>query len=311
MYDTTNLWLSTDKVNGLDITRTLHYLSNVIEHSRDDGQTYYSGVLGQNYKIICSSLGVSIKGSLAKFYLSDNFKTLTRSDTEKAIEKLADELNLPINKAKVSRLDFAANIMMDCKPEKYYDYLGDCRYYNRLVQPKSIYYTNGLRQKIFYNKIAEANSKKMIIPDVWKGQNVLRYELRFISRLPKEFNKAEVTASHLYDEKFYMDVFDRWHDEYETINKKQNINMNFDNISSPKDFERQLMLKAIDDIGGPERAMQIIEELRDRKVFSKPEYYSRLKKGIKSLCNSPRHTTKSDLISELDKKIAECKSYYR
>jgi hypothetical protein len=42
-----------------------------------------------------------------------------------------------------------------------------------------------------------------------------------------------------------------------------------------------LVQKAIDDIGGPERTMQIIEELRDRKVFSKPEYYSRLKKGIK------------------------------
>ena len=115
---------------------------------------------------------------------------------------------------------------MDFETEAYYGFLGECQYYNRLPQSKSLYYSNGLRQKVFYNKIAEGKAKGIILPDVWDGQNVLRYEMRFTSRLSKQFNQAEITASSLSDEKFYMAVFDKWLTEYEAINKLHSINFN-------------------------------------------------------------------------------------
>lgn len=310
MFDSINLWLSLDKVRGFDTSVVLQCLTRYTEHQTNDGQVYFSGYLGNNYKVSLSGQGISLKGSLAKYFLPDNFHTLTRSDTARAFEKMADELHLPIDKATVSRFDFAQNFLMNYEPEAYYPYLGECLYYQRLTQAKSLYYSNGMRQKVFYNKIAEGRAKKMKLPDIWSGQNVLRYEMRFTSRLPKQFNLTELTAATLANEKFYMGLFDRWLAEYEAINKIQTINFNLSAMNSPKDFWKQINLMAIQAIG-QEKVMQEIETLRARKAFDKPEYYSRLKKEIRELCKTPDLTTSSELVAELDKKIKAAKMYYR
>jgi len=310
MFDTVNLWLSKDKAGSFDVSQVVQSLTRYTEHQTDDGQVYFSGYLGNNYKVSLSGQGVSFKGSLAKYFLPDNFHTLTRSDTARAFEKMADELHLPIDKANVSRFDFAQNFLMEYEPEAYYPYLGDCQHYQRLTQAKSLYYSNGMRQKVFYNKIAEGRAKRMKLPDVWSGQNVLRYEMRFTSRLPKQFNLPELTATKLADEKFYMGLIDRWQQEYEAINKIQTINFNLPTMNSPKDFWEQITLMAINAIG-QEKIMQEIETLRVKKVFKHSAYYSRLKEEVRQFCNAPELTTSSDLVVELDKKIKGAKRYYR
>lgn len=298
-----------DRIGSFDLSTTLQGLTGITEHSKDDGQIYVSGYLN-NYKVSISGQGVSLKGSLAKYFLPDNFHTLTRSDSARAFEMMADELHLPIQKAKVNRIDFSQNFIMDFEPQAYYNFLGECQYYERQPQSKSLYYTNTLRQKLFYNKIAEGKAKGLKLPDVWKGQNVLRYEMRFKSRLPKQFNLPEITASNLSDEKFYVTIFDKWLAEYEAINKLHSINFNLSDMNSPKDFWKQINLMAINLIG-QDKIMQEIENLRYQKAFDKPEYYSRLKKEIKDLCKKPKLTEASDLVAEMDKKIKSSKRFYR
>jgi hypothetical protein len=309
MYDTVNLWLPMDRIGSFDLSTTLQDLTGITEHTKDDGQIYVSGYLN-NYKVSISGQGVSLRGSLAKYFLPDNFHTLTRSDSARAFEMMADELHLPIQKAKVNRIDFSQNFIMDFEPQAYYNFLGECQYYERQPQSKSLYYTNTLRQKLFYNKIAEGKAKGLKLPDVWKGQNVLRYEMRFTSRLPKQFNQSEIAASRLSDEKFYVTLFDKWLAEYEAINKLHSINFNLSDMNSPKDFWKQVSLMAINMIG-QDNIMMEIENLRHKKAFDKPEYYSRLKKEVKELCKTPEMTSASDLVAELDKKIKSSKRYYR
>lgn len=298
-----------DRIGSFDLSTTLQGLTGITEHTKDDGQIYVSGYLN-NYKVSISGQGVSLKGSLAKYFLPDNFHTLTRSDSARAFEMMADELHLPIHKAKVNRIDFSQNFIMDFEPQAYYNFLGECQYYERQPQSKSLYYTNTLRQKLFYNKIAEGKAKGLKLPDVWKGQNVLRYEMRFTSRLPKQFNQSEIAASRLSDEKFYVALFDKWLAEYEAINKLHSINFNLSDMNSPKDFWKQVSLMAINMIG-QDNIMMEIENLRHQKAFDKPEYYSRLKKEIKELCKTPEMTSASDLVAELDKKIKSSKRYCR
>lgn len=309
MYDTINLWLPIDEVDIFDVSRTLQKLSGITEHIKTDGQVLFSGNL-KNYRVNISRQGISLKGSLAKYFLPDNFHTLTRSDSSRAFEMMADELCLPIQKANVNRIDFAQNFLMDFEPNLYYQFLGECKYYDRLPQSKSLYYSNRLRQKVFYNKIAEGKAKGLYLPDVWNGQNVLRYEMRFKSRLPKQFNQPEITVSSLVDMKFYMSIFDKWFAEYQAIDKLHTINFNLSDMNSPKDFWRQINLMAVNMIG-QDKIMQEIENLRHQKAFNKPEYYSRLKKEIKELCKLPLLTKSSELIYELDKKISNSKRYYR
>jgi len=309
MYDTLNFHLTKEKAGNINLSFLQQNLKGFTEHQRDD-ETYFTGILKDNFKISISDRVISFKGSLAKYFLNDNFNTLTRSDTQRALEQMADEMLLPIQKADLTRIDFARNFLMDNEPEMYYKYLGDCQNYERLTQPHSVYYSNGLKQKLFYNKKAEGKAKKLIIPEVWSGQNVLRYEMRNTRRLPKQFNMAEVTTALLSDEKFYMELFDRWHQEYESINKISNFNLNYSTMNSPKDFWKQLQVNSIQQIG-QENIMQLIEDLRTKKAFDKPEYYSRLKKEIRELCNEPELTSDSDLIVELDKKIKDSKRFYR
>ena len=308
MYDTINLWLSFEKIANFNLSKTLEKLSGITKHTRDD-EIYVSGYLN-NYRVNISEQGVSFKGSLAKYFLSDNFKTLSRSDSARAIEMMSDELSLNIGDATVRRIDFAQNFLMKYEPQAYYNYLGESQYYNRLPQEKSLYYSNTQRQKLFYNKIAEGKARGLVLPDVWDGQNVLRYEMRFKSRLPKQFKQAEVTANNLSEEVFYMTVYDKWLAEYEAINKLHSINFNLSDMKSPKDFWKQINLMAVNVIG-QDNIMQEIECLRSKKAFSKPEYYSRLKKEIRELSKTPEMTNSSDLVAELDKKIKASKRYYR
>ena len=77
MYDTINLWLSFENITNFNLSKTLEKLSGITEHTRAN-ETYISGYL-KNYRVNISEQGVSLKGSLAKYFLSDNFKTLNRS----------------------------------------------------------------------------------------------------------------------------------------------------------------------------------------------------------------------------------------
>lgn len=310
MYDTIHLWLPADRASGIDINRGSDHLTGLTEHQKEDGRVYISGGLGNTYKVNISEQGVSLKGSLAKYFLPDNLHTLTRSDSARAIEKMADELCLPIDRAKVTRIDFAQNLLMRYEPEAYYPYLGECPYYKRLTQPKAVYWSNGNRTKLVYNKVAEAKKKGVGLPDVWSGQNVLRYEMRYTSRLSKNLQQPEIIASTLQDEKFYMALVKRWIAEYEAIHKLNEINLNYDSMNSPKDFIKQMALMQIRQIG-QHKAMELVEDMRAKGAFDKPEYYSRLKREIRELCKTPELTTSTDLITELDKKVSAAKRYCR
>ena len=308
MFDTINLWLPIDDAGIHNFDKSIKSLNQINECINDDGQVSIHGNLN-NYKVKLSGKGVSLKGSLAKYYLPDNFHTLTRSDTARAIEKLSDEINLPIHLAKVCRIDFAQNLIMNYEPQAYYSFLGECQYYKRQKWENSLYYKNENRTKLFYNKIKEGKSKGLKLPDVWNGQNVLRYEMRFTKRIKKQFNQLEINASNLSDEKFYMKIFDKWMDEYTAINKINNLKFDLSKMKSPKDYLNNLLLRQIL-IDGQDKIMQEIEDLRHLKIFEKPEYYSRLKKQIKQLCKS-QLTASSELIFELDKKIKATKNNYR
>jgi hypothetical protein len=173
MYDTIHLWLPIDRAGAFDIGKVSEPLTGFTEHQKEDGRVYISGGLESTYKVNISEQGISLKGSLAKYFLPDNLHTLTRSDSARAIEKMADELCLPIDRAKVTRIDFAQNFLMKYEPEAYYPYLGESQYFKRLTQPKAVYWSNGNRTKLVYNKVAEAKKKGTTLPDVWIGQNVI------------------------------------------------------------------------------------------------------------------------------------------
>lgn len=310
MYDTTYSWLQCDDINDYRyMERIPAILENATYHRNKEGDIYYTGsVLGLYVSV--STNGISIKGSLCKSYLGDNFKTLTRQDTQRAIEQVSDLLLIEFCLAKMNRIDFGQNLDLTYKPEIYYPYLGECSHYTRLVQPDSIYYKNGLRTKVFYNKIEQGKTKNGILPQIWDNRNILRNELRYTSRLSKQFNMPKILAKDLYSEDFYIGMVDRWYNEYLNIDKLKELNLNFQVMKQPKDFYQHILLLKFSEMGLP-NLLAIVEQMKAQNVFAHNEYYSRLKSEIKGYFKVQDPNQNTELIKELDQKMLQAKENYR
>jgi hypothetical protein len=304
MYDTVKLKQPLQMCNkGSVIKGIVNVFDNATRHTKEDGTKYYTGnVLGMKASV--SEIGIGLTGSICKSYLGDNFKTLTRQDTQRAIQNLSDTLHLPLHEADVKRIDIANNFVMNEPPLSYYTFLGDCTHYLRLVNPQSIYYQNSLRTKLFYNKIAEGKSKGLTIPKAWQNKNILRYELRYTSRLNEALQMNQVKAYNLYDETFYIDMINRWHNEYETIYKNKRLKPIKSNMTS-KEFFEYITAVAIEQ-AGQNHIIEIAEQ--NRHYLSNDREYYRMKNKLKNM----KHLTEpSELITELNSKIKAVKEFYR
>jgi hypothetical protein len=307
MFDTVNLWEAKNYLASLP-----QYLANVSEHKTDTGDFYLSGSL-KNYKVNLNKEGVNLKGSLPKFYLNDNIKTLTRGDTERAFENMEDLLHVKLTNSKVYRFDIGVNLLTEKEPEHYFKFLGESKYYNRLLQPKSLYYVNSNRTKAFYNKIAEVKAKAGHIETAIKYRNLLRYELRFTRRLTRQLKTLEVNPALLTNEDFYIKIIDRFYNEFQGIHKIFKLKMNLKKIGrQPKenDFFNQLLILLINGVG-QDTVLEMVEDMKKDNVYKSPVNYSRIKAKIKKLSKLPDLTEPPAEVEELEKKLKRALKYYR
>ena len=204
MYDNLGLTVTRDQSPGTDFLQTVpQFLTTVSNQGVNQYGEYITGYL-DSLKVSISESRVKIYDcSLCKYYLGDNFKTLTKGDTKRAIQKISDCLHLPFDRANVTRIDFAKNMIMQYVEKVYYPYLGEAQYYTRSPQNNGLYYNNQLRQLVFYGKEYEQRLKRQPVPELYKNRNVLRFEMRFKKQLRQQLKQAEITAGLLSDETFY------------------------------------------------------------------------------------------------------------
>lgn len=305
MYDTVNMTLFNHDCNGIHFIDSVPELLTKVTNQGigESGNRWVSGSL-DSLKVNISNTTISIKDrSLCKYYLGENFKTLSKGDTQRAIEKISDCLHLPFDRAKITRIDLAHNIVLKHPPELYYPYLGEAKFYQRLLQPNSIYYNNQLRQLCFYNKKLEQAAKKQSIPELYNSNNPIRYELRFKSRLKQQLKVNELTASMLYDEKLYRSMSQRWKDEYLHIQKIQSKLSVMKPTGSKKEFTDQAVLALIGEVG-QETILSMLKEWQGKKEITKKQAYE-LRNYIKSINTPKNKDVESELITELTAKIKQ------
>lgn len=310
MLDNVDFKIRADEVKGIDfLSETSCYFEVKGEHLFN-GELVLSGYL-DSLKVSASKGGVKVSdGSLCKWYLGNNFQTLTRCDIQRAIEKLSDSLHLPFKNANVTRIDLAPNIIVKYVPDVYFSHLGDLNHYTRFAQKGSLYYNNAKKQIILYDKIREQKAKGQPIPEIYLNRNVLRYEMRFKSRLKEQFKTDEVKASILYNESFYMALIDRWHNEYKAINKLNDLTINFEQMKTVKEFKIAGLLTLIEQQGGELAMLQKIIEAQKKGELTKKQAFD-FRKEVKTACKMQFVTVQSDVINELDQKIKEAVKFYR
>ena len=311
MYDNVDLKIRSLDVGGIDFLSQTPLYFNVTGEHCFNGENVISGTL-DGLRISVSRSGVNITdGSLCKYYLKDNFQTMGRSDTQRAIEKISDTLHLPLNKATVTRIDVAQNIIVSHPTEVYFNHLGSSYPNKRLEQPDGLYYTNSKGLLLFYDKIKEQKAKGQPIPELYDGRNTLRYEQRYKARLKDTFKVERVTGAMLFDELFYMGIIDRWHVAYKGIKKINDVSINFEAMKGKKDFDLRGRLCFIEQQGGELAMIKQIVEAQKKGELTRRQA-DELKAATRAACELKTGITQqSDVIQELDMKINQAVKHYR
>lgn len=314
MYDTVELRLTKESAPGINFLEEIPcYLSDTSQHSFANGSTVLTGKL-KGLTVSVSPFTVKItKGSLCKWFNGDNLGTLQRKTVKEAIGQLSDCLHLPVDKAKVTRLDIAGNLKTAFKPAVYFKHFGQLKGFQRLEQSNGLYYKRereGLTICI-YDKIKEVKKKREDIPELFSKSNLLRYELRYTKGLNKAFNVPELNAEMLYNEDFYIDVINRWHDFYFDIERVNNNLTNTSEMKSVKDLHSMALLYYIENTGGELSFLEQLEISRVKEELTRKQVFNirgAVKRAIKSNTDPVKQ---AETLSELDKRVKELRRHYR
>ena len=313
MYDTVFLRLTRADVSGANFLNVAsRYLDNVKVCHCNDVVSVTGDLNGLNVAVTDQRLRIR-GGSLCKFLLGDNFQTMGRSDTQRAIEKLSDSLHLPMDKASVTRMDVAQNFIMKHPVAVYLNHLGVLRNTERLEEPSGLYYRFNKKDRLcLYDKNREQRDKGGTIPDLYLGKNVLRCERRFIKRIATKFGATEVTGARLYNEAFYIQVLNAWKDDYQAIQKINDIDtIDFQSVKTVTQLNKFCIRIAVQEAGG---LIQVLNQIKEAQLRGKIDKVQacRLKTAINNACQETGgQTAKNEAIKELDKKVAEAVRLYR
>jgi hypothetical protein len=267
-----------------------------------------------NLRVVVNGSGVSIGGSMAKYHLGSNLERLTRGMMQEAVSALGDALGLPIDAARVSRLEIGANIITARPVSVYLPLLGEAGRYKRSVlrmgNGQGVYYTVGGRTLAFYDKVRECRARHVPLPEIHRGRHVLRYELRFARRLPSQLKVPALTASMLFDEAFYRGIMERWRAEYFAIRREREHAMNADAVRDVRAFKDQLAAMQVHAMGGASVVLEMIDGWKREGRLTKMQS-QRLRSAVRELGSLGVTVADDDLIGELDQKIKRAANYYR
>ncbi len=311
MYDSVNFRLLQSEADGVNLLEEIPcYLDNVGEHNYN-GDVMITGSLN-GLKISLNRYQMKVKdGSLCKWYLGNNFQTMGRGDTKRAIEALSEALHLDMNKAAVSSLDIAQNMIMKHPPEVYLNHLGQLRYATRLQEPSGLYYKQANGRLCFYDKNREQKSHKEPIPELYQDRNVLRFEQRYSQRIAAQLKIGEVTGALLYDEAFYINLLNRWKESYKAIQKINDIQLNFGVMKTKRELYLMGVLSLVEKAGGQTQMITQINEAQKMGTLAKKQALD-LRKAVNKACKVKDGVMiESEAISELDKKVLEAIKFYR
>lgn len=313
MYDNFDLILSEDKVSNISF---LDYVPQFLErtsvHYFNDGQKCSITGYNKDLKIIVNENSVKIKdSSICKWYLNDNIQTMFRGDIQRAVEKLSDILHLPMSESNVTRLDLAFNFLVEYDATLYYDGLGVLNHFNRSPLGSGLYYSGANGKLVFYDKLKDAKVKGMVIPSLYDGMNLLRYERRFEKRICKQLNCAELKASTLYDNQFYTNIIDRWVNDYQSINKIKNVKkLDYNMVKSKSELYCQALLFYIEGRGGLITVLDEVKQAHRAGALTKKQAQD-LRDKYKEVSNHKLFVDDNKLIQELDNKVKQVQRYYR
>jgi hypothetical protein len=303
MIDAVQMWISTNTPE-----LALSNLSDIRETvSQETGEVVNRGML-KNLRVKVTGGGVSIDGSLPKFYLGNNYLTLTRQGVEQAIEELSGQLSLPLVQAKLYRLEYGTNFIMKQPVKPYFRLLASSGRFERVEYKYGLQFKTTHRVLSFYNKERDMRRRRESIPENLIGKPLLRYERKLNGRLSHHFGGQEILLRNLCEADFFVELVNGWERDYFSINKLRRLTLpGTEDLRSTKRFDRALAAYATLTVGEGE----LLAIVDDHKEALGKQQASRLRCHIRDLVGAKTLSETEDDIIELDTKIRQAAQFYR
>lgn len=306
MFDTVDFkMIKGDVFKGCFYDKITPILNDFSEHNFK-GRYVVMGNL-ENLKVTVSDEKLKITGSLCKWFLGNNYKTLTRRDAQQAIEKLSDTFNLPMSSANVTRIDIADNVILKNPIDVYFNHLGLLRYFKRLEEPDGLYYATKKIRLCFYDKIKELKNTGDTVPEIYDGANVMRYEMRLLK-------PHGIISANLYEERQYMEFIKLWEKKYNEINKINGSKLNFEDMKTIKDLQRYGLMLVAQQAGGELAFYKQLDEAYKTGRLTKKQKFDikrKFKEAFDVVGCDGEPTGDEEIIKELNDKIKRAVKFYR
>lgn len=271
MFDTVNMYYQY-QLTIADVEKIGYRLEGIEERQSDKSGYCITGSLN-NCKVYVRQTGIVLLGSLSKYLYGSNLFTLTRDSTQRAVEKMSDEMGIDVSLARVMRADVSTVFPMKNTPVSYYDCLLDkSRYKRQIGFDDTLCYTIEKRQLVFYDKRKEAATKGVMIPPTLQGSNLLRYEMRLKHRIGEQLGLERVRVENLYDDETYYKIVQLWSSEYEAINKIQASKVIMEGQLKPKMAKDRLtaeLMMVVGANGVDNIVKRVAEDIGDKKSVSR------------------------------------------
>jgi hypothetical protein len=298
MYDTIKFQLLYNQDQALSLHSVVSSMDSVVvkQFKEREGQTMTAKYKGWNFTL--TSTFIYGCGSLPKLLYDTNQINFTRAETSLALNRLEQLLGVELSTAKVTRIDFGFNIMLDHPVDTYFKSLCNKSFTKRMpVSNETLYFKGKLLELCFYNKTVQLRDTFQSIHNSYFYQNLVRYEMKLTKRVAKSLGYSMITCADLIDEAFYNRLKHAWYDQYQSIDKLTYVQPDYygENLTQ---FKNYLMLEGIEKIG-PAEAYNIV----DTSFKSNHKIKNRIKRMLKELISSRERGIANDAVAELDEKM--------
>jgi hypothetical protein len=295
MYDSISFVLG-----GVDTKSVEKSLSRVRYVSDPQtGDTFVNGNL-RNLQVHVRANCISVHGSLPRYSRQLNIPLLSLSEVQGVVSLLEKDLGLCLGRAILTRVDFAEDLEVSRPIAEYLSCFGPMPRHKlkRFGNLETLSYRNSVRLAVFYDKLLEISRKRSVkMPPPHSGKKILRYELRFVKLLSKQFGGRSY-VSDLWDPEFHLLLARKWKDLYFAIEKTRESTMNVV-YESPKEMERSLASIGLSMIGGREYVDALFSDAaRQGKVT--PLQKKRLRDRSRLIAEAHSASCECDAISELN-----------
>ena len=283
-------------------------LSNVEERAKiETGEVTTVGKI-KGMQVTIKPNILYLDGSIAKyFYGGTNIYPLDRHTTKEALTSLSDALHISLDEANLSLVEFGYNFLMQYPPKEYLNLLGEMG--NRLryrFNTDSLYYRRKGKSQPdewkIYNKVADAQRKKMEIPAAFVDANLLRAEICLDKKIAKQLREQEAKAHCLYERGFYQAIKTKFLDYYFSISKLQAISIEFsDEEITPKEGLFAILgfaLAMLED--GQEVVNKAINQMKAEGRLKGKNDLARLRQMATKALSKAKRGEGNPLLKELD-----------